>query len=89
MEQFFESGRIVDAILALIVLQFAGLAWLRRRHGIGPSPRELLPTLAAGSALLLALRAALVAAHWTWVAVWLALALVAHLADIHRRWPRD
>jgi hypothetical protein len=89
MEHFVESGRVVDAILAMIVIQFAGLAWLHRRRGIGPSPRDLWPTLAAGAALLLALRAALVGAHWTWVAASLALALAAHLADIHRRWPRN
>ena len=88
MGQFIESGRVVDAILVLIVVQFAGLAWLHRRRGIGPSPRDLWPTLAAGAALLLALRAALVGAHWSWIAAWLTLAFAAHLADIHRRWPR-
>jgi hypothetical protein len=89
MEQFVESGRVVDAILALIVVQFAGLAWIHRRHGLGPPPRDLWPTLAAGACLLLSLRAALVDAHWTSVSAWLTVALVAHLVDLHRRWPRN
>lgn len=89
MQELVESGRVVDAILVLILVQIAGLAWLRHRYRIGPSPRDLWPTLAAGAALLLALRAALVGAHWTVVAAWLALAFVAHLADLHRRWPRN
>ena len=89
MEQFIESGRVVDAILVLTVLQFAGHAWLHRWRGIGPSPRDLWPTLAAGAALLLSLRAALVGAHWTSIAIWLSLAFVAHLVDIRNRWPRN
>lgn len=89
MQELVESGRVVDGILALILVQCAGLALLRRRYGIGPSPRDLWPTLAAGAALLLALRAALTGAPWTAIAAWLATAFAAHLADLYRRWPRN
>jgi hypothetical protein len=89
MQEFIESGQVVDAILALIVVQFAGLAWLHKQRGMGPSPRQLWPTLAAGAGLLLALRAALVGAHWMSIAGFLALAFAAHIADLHGRWPRD
>ena len=45
-------------------------------------------SLLAGAFLLLALRAALTAEPWTTVALWLAGALAAHLADVARRWRR-
>jgi len=79
---WIESGRIVDLILLLVVLEALGLAWwLRGRGGILP----LLPNLAAGACLLLALRAALVGAGWPWIAAPLAASLAAHLADLGTR----
>lgn len=89
MQELVESGRLIDAILASVLLQFAALASLHRLRGIGPAPRDLWPNLAAGAALLLAVRAALTDASWIAVAAWLACALVAHLIDLHRRWPRS
>lgn len=76
---WIESGRIVDLILALVVLEALGLAWwLRGRGGVLP----LAPTLVAGACLLVALRAALAGAGWAWIAAALAGALAAHLADL-------
>ena len=88
MQALIESGALIDAILALVAIQFLGLAWLHRARGIGPAPRDLWPNLAAGAALLLALRAALTDAAWIFVALWLAVALAAHLIDLRNRWPR-
>jgi hypothetical protein len=81
------SGRIVDLILALVALEAVGLIglWRLRRRGLAPA--DLLANLLAGVGLLLALRAALVGAWWGWIALCLAMALAAHLADLRRRWP--
>jgi hypothetical protein len=84
--EWFASGRIVDAILGFMVAEAVVLAWLYRRTGRGIAPLDLVVSLLAGVFLLLALRAALVGAAWPTVALWLAAALVAHVADLARRW---
>ena len=53
-------------------------------HGSADGALEL-----AGVGILLALRSALTGGAWTSVAGWLAGALVAHLADVARRWRAD
>ncbi|MCJ2053281.1 hypothetical protein [Methylobacterium sp. J-070] len=102
MAALFASGRIIDGILALVVLEALLLVWLCRRRRVVPgvfadlSLPALLATLASGAALMLALRAALVGAPWSTVAACLLAGLVAHLADLgvriragmaHRRRP--
>lgn len=82
----FESGRVVDLILGLMVLEGAVLALHRRRTGRGVPIGGLIAFLLAGACLLLALRGALVGAWWGWIALPLAGALVAHLADLRLRW---
>lgn len=85
MESLFESGRIVDLILALMLVEaliLGGLAvaWRGRFPLAG-----LLLNLAAGACLLLALRAVLIGAGWVMAGFWLTMALMAHLSDlIHR-----
>jgi len=86
MSELFATGRIVDLIIGLMVLEAVGLWFLRRRTGRGPLPLGLLVNLAAGGCLLLALRLALVDAGWLWVGAALGLAFVAHLADLIVRW---
>lgn len=78
----------IDAILALTVLEAAGLWLYRRRTGRGPAPARVLPMLVAGFALLLAIRLALSGAAPVWFAAALALAGAAHLLDLKGRWPR-
>jgi hypothetical protein len=56
--------------------------------GLVVVPADIAFSLLAGAGLLLALRAALTASGWTSIAAYLGLALVAHLADLARRWPR-
>jgi hypothetical protein len=88
MAALFASGRIIDAILALVVLEGLLLAWLCRRRAasfLGLSLPALLANLASGAALMLALRAALVGAPWIAVAAWMLAGLVAHLADLGLR----
>lgn len=73
MADLFASGRIVDAILILVAIEGLGLMlWVRR----GGWP--ILCNLTSGAALMLAVRAALTGAHWTLVAVCLAVSGLAH-----------
>jgi hypothetical protein len=86
MSALFASGRIVDLILGLVVLEAALLAGWHARTGRGIPPAALAGTLGAGAGLLLALRAALVGAWWGWVAAALLAALLAHALDLLGRW---
>ena len=86
MSHLFESGRIVDLILALVVLEVIGISAYYRATGRGVPPLDLLANLLAGVFLLLALRAALTAAPWTWIALSMVAALLAHVTDLWRRW---
>lgn len=86
MTELLASGRIVDLILATMVLEGIVLIAYNRRTGRGVAPVDLLINLLAGMCLLLALRAALTGLSWRWTAAWLAAALLAHLADLWRRW---
>ncbi|WP_430910579.1 hypothetical protein [Methylobacterium sp. sgz302541] len=82
MAELFSSGRVVELILALVAVEGAALLALHRLTGRGPSALPLACNLAAGAALMLALRAALVGAPWTAVAGWLLAALAAHAAEM-------
>ena len=86
MSELFASGRIVDLILALVVLEAAALVVYRSRRGRGPTLFNMGPTLLAGAALLGAVRLALVQAWWGWVALSLLGALLAHALDLWTRW---
>jgi hypothetical protein len=82
MAALFASGRIVDLILVMVVLEAVALwVWLRQT-GQGPRLSGLLPNLLAGACLLAALRAALGGAPWPWIAGALAAGLAAHLWDL-------
>jgi len=88
ISMLFASGRIVELILAFMLVE-GGLLWLHhRRTGRGVDPVDLLINLLSGISLLLALWAALVGAPWQWIALALAASLAAHLADLRRRWGR-
>jgi hypothetical protein len=86
MEALFASGRIIDAILLMVLLE-AVLLWWLRLGGRGPGLRSMWPLLASGFLLLLAVRAALVQAPWPLIALPLGAALITHLVDLLRRWP--
>jgi hypothetical protein len=71
----------------LVLLLEALLLWLwHRRGGRGPAPRAVLPNLAAGAALVVALRVVQAGGSAPAVLGLLSLALVAHLADLRQRW---
>ncbi len=86
LEDLIASGRIADLILVLVALEAAALLLFHRWTGKGVPARQLLPNLAAGATLILALRSALLDEPWSTTAVWLLLALLAHGADLLARW---
>jgi hypothetical protein len=81
---WFESGRIIDLILLLVLAEAPLLLWLHRL-GIGPGLRPVWPTLISGFLLMLALRLAMVDTWWGWIAAVLTLALLSHLLDLGLR----
>jgi len=82
MAGLFASGHVIDAILALVACEALVLvAWGRRRVALRP----LLFNLASGSALMLAVRAALTGAPWWTVAACLLVAFLAHGTELGLR----
>lgn len=86
MPEFLSSARFVDLVLALTVAEAAALVAWHRFTGRGPRPLDALCMLAAGAFLLLAVRSALAGAGHPWIMLCLTGALLAHLADLARRW---
>ncbi len=84
--QGFASGRIIDVVVVLTVLEAAALILWRRMTGTGPRLSAFGLNLLSGLSLMLAVRAALVGAWWGFVAAWMLAALVLHLADLWRVW---
>ena len=81
MAELVASGRVVDIVLAVTLLEAMALTLWGRRI----APAMLAIMLAPGVALMLALRAALTGAGWQWIALCLACAGLAHLADLRQR----
>ncbi len=79
MENFFASGLAADVVLAVLLLEFL-ILWRR-----GWALRDAAMMLMPAALIVLALRAALVGLSWVWIALPLALAFPAHLADLRRR----
>ena len=86
VEQLFSSGRVVDLILVVMVVE---AAWLMTRPGFRSAAARLdiLVALAPGALILLALRAAMTGADWRWIALALAASFPAHMLDLQRRRP--
>lgn len=84
MQEFVTSGRAVDVVLLVIVIEFVVLVSLRR----GQRQRaavDLFFALMPGAILLQAIRAALVGVEWPWVALLIAASFPFHLIDLMRR----
>jgi CBS-domain-containing membrane protein len=87
--RLFGSGLVVDGILGLMLAEWLILILVRKNLARGPRPVEILASLGAGAALLLALRAALLVKPWPSIAPWLVVALGCHLADLRWRWSHN
>lgn len=83
MSEWLASGRVVDLILVALLLECALLAWLARLGYL--NWLSWLPNIAAGGALLVALRLVLTDATWAWIAAALGFALLAHVIDLRHR----
>lgn len=86
LQSLFESGDIIDLILLLMVVEVIALLVWRHFTGAGVAPGALLPFLAAGVCLMLAVKFALTGQDWTYVATALGGAFIFHLADVTCRW---
>jgi hypothetical protein len=88
MNASFVNGGVVDWILALVAAEGLLVASIRMLSGRGPELSGFFCNLVAGAFLLLALRHALVGADELKIAVCLAAAFLAHIADVFARWTR-
>jgi hypothetical protein len=86
MSAWFANGRVIDAILLLMIVEGAVLCFVRARSGRGLSFRAVATLLTSGGALMLALRAALIGAPWEIISACLLVGLAAHLVDVATRW---
>jgi hypothetical protein len=85
VSEWFANGRIIDLILALVVVEAVVLEWVHRRTGRAVGLKDMAGNLLAGMCLLIALRCALAGTGWYWIAMWLLASLCAHIADLARR----
>ncbi len=83
--ELFATGRVVDCILVLMLIESIALILIGRKARRRMSGAHVFVNLGAGAALLLALRAALLGSPWQWISLWLVAALVAHLLDLRYR----
>lgn len=88
MSDFITSGRILDVVIAMTLLEGLALVIYRHVTGRGLRGTDVIGLLAAGACLALAFRLFTLGAGWIWIALCLTGALLAHLADLARRWPR-
>jgi hypothetical protein len=79
------NGRIADIVLAVMIAEAVALLLASRFGRIGMSCSQVAAALLPGFFIVLALRAALVQANWSWIALALLGALVAHLVDMRQR----
>jgi hypothetical protein len=84
--ELIASGRAIDGILALMLMESIALILIGRKLPRAIPPVQVLVSIGAGAALLLALRAALLGFSWQWISLWLVAALAAHILDLRYRW---
>jgi len=82
----FSSGRLIDFILCMIVVELLvlGIYWHRTKRGV--EPKSLIAMLGAGACLMMTIKVVLAQAGPDLIAFWLAGSLLFHLADLYCRW---
>ena len=88
MAELFATGAAIELVLALMAAEAATLIAIRRIWRVGPPLGEVAVFLFSGAALMLAIRAALLDAPWTEIAVFLMAAFAGHGVDLILRWRR-
>lgn len=84
MSELFASGRVLDAVIVLLAVEVLVLWRL-----LGPRRAALVaPTMLAGLGLMAGWRFSQAGVSWSWIAIALTLAGVAHGWDLWRLWHR-
>lgn len=86
LQQWIASGRIIDIMLAVLVVEVFVLIAYRTKTGRGPSITSVLLNIGAGGSLIVALKLALADASWQIFAAALVAAFFFHSADLAWRW---
>ena len=86
---FFPVSHMVDAVIALTLLESVALIAYHRITGRGLAPKDFVSNMLSGLFLMFGLRCALANTGWPWITLFLVLAGLAHAADITRRWSQQ
>ncbi len=86
MKDIIMSGQIVDFILIVFGVELLVLGFAARGKQAGLKLGRLISVIVPGLCIFLALRAALVGADWTVIALFLVLSGMAHAFDVWLRW---
>jgi uncharacterized membrane protein YjjB (DUF3815 family) len=88
IDELVNSGRIVDIMLLVLVVETAILAVYRQRTRRGIPIASLVANFGAGGSIVLALRAVLADQPAAIIAACLVASLGFHVADLALRWSR-
>jgi len=86
LQQLVASGRIVDIMIAFVILETFALGLIGRAVGRRLLTRALLLNTGAGVSLMLALKVALSGTWWGWIVACVIAALCFHLFELAARW---
>jgi uncharacterized membrane protein len=86
---FFKSGHVAHLIMMVMMIEGLVLTIIAKRSKHHLRPSRIVMSLAAGFALVFALRAALIGQGWQWMALALIASFAAHLIDLYWRWTDD
>ena len=79
MDEFFASGRAVDVVLLVLLVE---AIWLKMRGNVWA---DIIPALLPAVLMMIALRAALTGMAWPFISIPLALAFPVHIYDLRCR----
>lgn len=89
LQALWDSGWLLNAVIAVTLLEAAALLVYRRVSGKGIALRDWGLNLLSGLCLMMAVRSAVLGAVWPATAAWLSAAGLAHGADLLSRWRRQ
>ena len=89
LAQWFSSGRVIDAVVAITLIEGAALAIYHRTTGKGVALKDYAFNMLSGLCLMMALRFALTGSTWPMVALCLSASGAIHALDLSSRWRRS